>query len=200
MRLLIRWVGYGFIVVGVTLFIASYLVTYNGGGISAIAERFYHPLADAFQLAMCIGPGLLLIGIADWLEKRGKRSDRSRQSPSKEEQEAPSVTFMSALPNPKTSTPLKMVELRGLLFMYYENAQTIGEVSANVPAFYKFPQSVVVTRERQLLLIIRIEESPVGSMLCAIVPSGEIYNFGSFSLTEPNTFLTKAAQIVSEVI
>jgi hypothetical protein len=27
---------------------------------------------------------------------------------------------------------LKMVELRGLLFMYYENAQTIGEVSANV--------------------------------------------------------------------
>ena len=70
MRLLIRWVGYGFIVVGVALFIASYLVTYNRGGISAIAERFYHPLADAFQLAMCIGPGLLLIGIADWLEKK----------------------------------------------------------------------------------------------------------------------------------
>ena len=191
MRLLIRWVGYGFIVVGVALFIASYLVTYNRGGISAIAERFYHPLAGAFQLAMCVGPGLLLVGIAYWLEKRRKHTDRSGQSPSNEEQEAPSITFLSALPSPKTNTPLKMVELRGLLFMYYENAQTIGEVSANVPAFYKFPQSAVVTRERQPLLIVRIEESSVGSMLCAIVPSGEIYNFGPFSRTDQSAFLYK---------
>src|SRR3954465_7423462 len=161
MRLLIRWIGYGLIVVGVALFIASYLVTYDRGGISAISERFFHPLADAFQLAMCVGPGLLLLGVAEWLGKRRKRRDGSGQSPSNEDQGAPSITFLSALPDPKTNTPLKMVELRGLLFMYYENAQTIGEVSANVPAFYKFPQSAVVTRERQPLLIVRIEESSV---------------------------------------
>jgi hypothetical protein len=63
-RTSIRWLGYALVVLGAALFLGSYLMTFNRGGLTAVADRFFSPFADAFLLGLCIGPGLILIGIA----------------------------------------------------------------------------------------------------------------------------------------
>jgi hypothetical protein len=128
-------------------------------------------------------------------------ADLSKHAPNIGEQVTPSIGFMSELPHPKFNTPVRMVELRELLFMYYENPRTIGEITAGISPLIKCPQAVVVTKQNQPLLIVRTEESSFGSsMLCAVEPTGERYNFGSFSRTDQDTFLRKAAEVVSKLV
>jgi hypothetical protein len=127
-------------------------------------------------------------------------TDLATQAPMNDQQDSPSIAFMRELPHPASNTPSKMVEVKGLLFMYYENVRTIGEMTENLPAVYRYPQVAVVSRQREPLLIIRIEESALGAMLCAIEPSGTRFNLGSFARTDSDTFLRKAAKSVSELV
>ena len=64
MRTTIRWLGYAMIFIGVALFLGSYVMTYMRGGFSAVALRFINPFGDALLLGLCIGPGLILVGLA----------------------------------------------------------------------------------------------------------------------------------------
>ena len=71
MTRVVRWTGYVLIAAGVLLFLASYFATYERGGWSAIAERFFNPFGDALLVGLCVGPGLLLLG---WAERRERKS------------------------------------------------------------------------------------------------------------------------------
>jgi hypothetical protein len=74
-------------------------------------------------------------------------ADLSKHAQNIDEQITPSTIFMTALPHPKFNTPARMVELRGVLFMYYENPRTIGEITAGISPLNKCPQAVVVTKK-----------------------------------------------------
>jgi hypothetical protein len=65
----------------------------------------------------------------------------------------------------------------------------------------RYPQvAVVVNEQTQSLLIVRVEESAFGtSMLCAINQMGHRSNFGRFSRTDRNSFISKVAEIASEM-
>ncbi|MBR1156106.1 hypothetical protein [Bradyrhizobium sp. JYMT SZCCT0428] len=65
MRSVIRWFGYALIALGAAIFAGRYFMTYQRGGIGAVAERFFHPLSDAVLLGLCVAPGLIILGFAD---------------------------------------------------------------------------------------------------------------------------------------
>lgn len=115
---------------------------------------------------------------------------------------SPSIHFMSELPHPEFNTPRDMIQSGRILFMYYENPRTIGEMTAGIEPFYKYPQvAVVVTEERQPVMIVRVEESAFGtSMLCSVEPNGKRSNFGSFSRTDRDTFIRKVAEVASKIV
>ena len=116
--------------------------------------------------------------------------------------EEPSIKFMQELPDPNSNQPAGIIQSGSALVMYYENAKTIGEMALKKIVLYKYPQvAVIVSEEKKPILIVRVEESSLGtSMLCAIEPTGIRSNFGPFSSTDQNTFLRKVKEVTSNTI
>lgn len=81
------------------------------------------------------------------------------------------------------------------IILYYENPKTIGNVSAGTPSIYKYPQCAIIAEGQSSFLIVRVEESDFGSMLCVIEPSGVRANMGPFTKTTRELFVRKVIEI-----
>jgi hypothetical protein len=110
----------------------------------------------------------------------------------RDEKPVPSPIFMAELPHPEANTPNHVLKHGNKTILYYEYPKTIGNVEAGMPSIYKYPQCAVIAEGQSL--IVRIEESDFGSMLCIIEPSGLRRNMGSFSKTTRELFLEKVIE------
>jgi hypothetical protein len=105
----------------------------------------------------------------------------------------PSPIFMAELPHPEANTPNHVLKHGNKTILYYENPKTIGNVEAGIPSIYKYPQCAVIANGQSL--IVRVEESDFGSMLCMIEPSGLRRNMGPFTKTTRESFLTTVIEV-----
>jgi hypothetical protein len=111
-----------------------------------------------------------------------------------DEAPTPSPIFMAELPHPEANTPNHVLKHGNKTVLYYENPKTIGNVSAGIPSIYKYPQCAIIAEGQSPLMIVRVEESDFGSMLCVIEPSGERGNMGAFTKTTRELFLKKVVE------
>lgn len=133
----------------------------------------------------------LILELASMDERRGGNAPRKEPAvPGK-----PDMMFMVQLPSPDTERPQHVENKRSKTILYYENPKTIGEVSAGVPPMYEIPQCAVVTESGAPQMIVRVEESGFGSMLCVVTPDGNHRNLGTFKKASRDAFLAKVAEV-----
>jgi hypothetical protein len=164
--------------------------------IESKVDKASQSLANRHGVTICLRSSKLSItqwGLADLSERPAPDSTDAGSSPS--------ILFISELPQPNTPMDVIRLDDPSVDLLYYENVKTLGGEVLGNPSLYKYPQVAVVTSKKdETLLIVRIEESALGtSMLCTIEPSGDRSNLGLYSRTDRSTFIKKVVEIVSKL-
>jgi hypothetical protein len=131
--------------------------------------------------------------ILDW----GLSEAGTAQTVGAAQAEAPDTMFMSELPHSSTSVPKHKVTVGTKTFLYYERPKTIGQIVGGGPGMFDYPQCAVIADGSTPLMIVRIEDSGFGSMLCVITPEGRRSNLGPFEITDARSFLLKVSEVVN---
>ena len=123
------------------------------------------------------------------------QSSESAQTP----KDAPDLTFMSTFPESGSCTPIKL-KFGDFVISYYENPKTLGE-NYGMPSFFTYPQVAIVDApgETDSQLAVRVENSGFGiPMLCSLDTAGTHRNFGEWSQTDRDSFVSRSVEIASQ--
>lgn len=151
----------------------------------SILDSLANPMMRAFAVDM----------VAQTVVQRLDATSNFAVPEPRDEKPVPSPIFMAELPHPKANTPDHVLKHSNKTILYYENPKTIGNVEARIPSIYKYPQCAVIAEKQSPVMIVRVEVSDFGSMLCVIESSGLRRNMGLFTKTTRELFLKKVIEI-----
>ncbi len=115
-----------------------------------------------------------------------------------ERSEQPATYFIAELPCPDHSKVVKAFQYNRYSITYYRNPKSYGEVVADIPPIYRYPQVAVIESQNEPISIIRTEVSLNGTIfLCSLSRNGDHRNYGPFLYADAASFLKEVVEKVS---
>ncbi len=109
--------------------------------------------------------------------------------------------FFADCPDPEHDRCLARADVDGVLYLYFEDVQTMAVLRLGIPRVMRYLQVVLVFGPDGLpRRMIRLERSLFGTqMLCVLERDGRHLNFGPAERTDPAAFLARAVALDHEL-
>lgn len=114
------------------------------------------------------------------------------------DRDAEDSLFFADCPDPEHDRCLARAEVDGVLYLYFEDVQTMAELRLGIPPVMRYLQVVLVVGPDGLPgRMVRLEYCTLfgTQMLCVLERDGRHLNFGPAERTDPESFLARAIEL-----